>query len=36
MMPPDLFAFVVGTMLNFGPQRAELGMVTAVNYETMR
>lgn len=35
-MPPDLFAFVIATMLNMGPQRVELGPVTAVNYETMR
>lgn len=36
MISLDLWAFIIATMLNLGPQRTELGFVTAVNYETMR
>lgn len=35
MIPLWLWDYIVATMLNFGPQRRDLGMVTAVNYETM-
>lgn len=31
-MTAGLFAFVIGTMLNLGPQRHELGMITAVAF----
>lgn len=31
-MSRDLFAYIISTMLNLGPQRIELGRVTALSF----